>query len=1143
MFELFVMHFRKRRIDMKFIFEPRFLFLLFFAGLNKSAYAQEVINDTLTGAYSNFKWASLNGACLTAGNNTGSIPACVGLKYYENATQVGGTTGRLPDAVGKGALRLTNGDFKVDGNNGDYKTGAVVSDFTFASNKGIQVTFTTVTYGGDNLSGHGADGISFFLMDGANSPSVGGLGGSLGYSCSNGNDTYDGVAGGYIGIGIDEYGNFSNSGDNTDTGSGFKAGRISLRGAGDTSFASLTKKYSKYYPASLGDNESDRKAAVQNTCRTGYVWNFSGTSLKDANGKLTPNKSQTTEKLAFNYPWIVSSDFPPEVSIANQQGLNKPLRDNATKITYAVKITQDGLLDFSYSVNNGITQPVESKRRITDSNGPLPKLFRFGFSGGTGSGSNVHEITCFKAAPVDESSSSAGTNVQQSARVEAGTQVYLAYYHPTNAWGQLTAQNIMSDATGDNVFINPLANWDASCTLTGGSCGAMGNGVSITAQTPDSRKILSWNGTSGIPFRWSNLSAAQKNNLTAGETANDDRLQYLRGDRSDEVAKNGVFRTRTGILGDIIGSSPTWVGSPSLPYGGTWADALYAGVAAPEKNYKKFKSDYATRQNVVYVGANDGMLHGFRAGAYNTSGDFYTDSAKPNDGQEILAYVPNTVLSTMHSSSSPALDFSNTQYSHNFYVDATPGTGDLYYDGAWHTWLVGGYGAGGNPAGPVGDKTSTSPGGIFALDITDPAAFSESAASSLVVGEWSSSTILCANVLLCKLNLGASYGTPSIRRLHNGNWAVLFGNGLNSSKGTAGLFVMLIDSSGGKTFRYIDTGYGPSNDPTGNNSKNGIAYVSPVDLDGDLITDYVYAGDAFGNLWRFDLTSDTPSSWSVSSTPIFSTQAGRPITSQVAVGTIAGVGSGGLPRVMVSFGTGQQLPQTLTSEATYATGTQALYGIWDWNLKAWNSKAGGAAQFASLPTVDTVAPTSVLTAASLLAQSITATAAGKGSVSGYRAVSQSKVCWNGSKACATGNTKYGWTLPLPSSNEQVIYNPVLAYGMFAVNTTIPGTVSALTCDSQPASGFTMAVMLATGGSGSQSFFPDPSNQFVPIPDSSGSGGLVSGIGLNATGTPSIVTSKKRPFFVQQNVSGDGVVTGINPGAAGSGGRLNWIRYR
>ena len=419
--------------------------------------AQQLINDTLTGPSSSYNWKALKGACLTAGNNTGSIPACSGLPYYDGKQLVGGANGRLPDPVGRGALRLTNGDFAAGGNNGDNQTGAVVSDFRFPTNEGLQVTFTTVTYGGDGLNGTGADGISFYLMDGDKQPSVGGLGGSLGYSCSNVNSQYDGVAGGYIGIGIDEYGNFSNPRDNTSTGPGFAAGRISVRGAGDTNWASLNARFPTYYLSGL----ADKAKAVRDTCKSGVAMDFSGAA-----------PVPTTSTL-LNYGYITHRDLGG-VSIANQHGVAEPKRGDAIPITYDIKITQDGLLDVAYSVNGGSSQSVISAMKITESNGPLPTSFRFGFSAGTGGGNNVHEITCFKAAPVNQSGSSAGTNVQQSARVEAGTQVYLAYFHPTNWWGELTAQHLVYNPSTDMVSINPVANWNASCVLTGGSCTATG---------------------------------------------------------------------------------------------------------------------------------------------------------------------------------------------------------------------------------------------------------------------------------------------------------------------------------------------------------------------------------------------------------------------------------------------------------------------------------------------------------------------------------------------------------------------------------------------------------------------------------------------------------------------------------------------
>lgn len=1104
--------------------------------------AQLVIEDTLTGASSSYDWKAINGACLTAGDNTGTVPACVGLPYYANTVHVGGVTGRLPDPVGKGALRLTNGDTRLGGSNGDAQTGAVISNFTFPTDEGVQVSFRTVTYGGDGSAwdgkytvrsdGVGADGVVFFLMDGAEPPNVGSPGAALGYSCINyaSYGVADGVRGAYVGIGIDEWGNFSNTGHITNTGPGFVPGQVLVRGGGNVTWDWLSRNYPRYYPSTF----AQKVQAVAGTCRTGTLWNRSGAAVIDANGVKIPNNSPTTETIP-NYNYLGGGGLPGAVKMTNQQGINMPKRGDAIPITYSLRIAKDGRTNMSYRVNGGTPLTVLSDFDIKASNGSMPPSFRFGFVSSTGGGSNVHEITCFKAGPADIASTSAGTNVQQTAQVRAGTQVYLALTHPSNWWGQLTAQDLVYDASSDLVTINPVANWDASCTLTGGACTATGK--SASAQGPDERSLFTWDGAKGIPLRWSDLSASQKTALTAGDAVEtDDRLSYLQGDRGKEVSRGGSFRNRTGVLGDILGSNPSWVGPPASPYTDAWTDRLYPSAKAPEgTSYNSFKASNATRQNVVYVGANDGYLHGFRAGAYSASGDFVSNASKPNDGREVLAYMPAAALSSIHSTSI-ALDYANPRYSHNFYVDAPPGTGDLYHSGAWHTWLVGGLGAGGNSSGPINDNTSVQRGAIYALDITDPGKFAEKNAGDLVVGEWNSSTLKCVQDETCGRHLGGVYGTPAIRRLHNGNWAVLFGNGLNSESGTAGLFIMIVDSAtGARTFRFIDTGVAGSG-----GTKNGMVSVSPADLDGDHITDYVYAGDLTGRVWRFDLTSADASEWNVWKTPLFTAPSNQPITAKVAIASIPALAPGEKPRVMVAFGTGRQLPQTMASDTTYAAGAHSIYGVWDWNMGNWNAKVSKGAQFqeGKAPTAGT------LGANDLQAQTITELAAGTASGVPYRSVSKATLCWQGSSACGSDNNKFGWKVALPVSGEQVIYSPATAYGMFLVNTTIPGAGTFATCDAKPTAGYTMAVTMGGGAAPEASFFADPSGGFA----FSGYGGaIVSGIGLGGTGTPSLVTAgsgtSKGRYIVQQTSEGKGAVTKINPGAAGSGGRINWLKLR
>ncbi len=184
-----------------------------------------------------------------------------------------------------------------------------------------------------------------------------------------------------------------------------------------------------------------------------------------------------------------------------------------------------------------------------------------------------------------------------------------------------------------------------------------------------------------------------------------------------------------------------------------------------------------------------------------------------------------------------------------------------------------------------------------------------------------------------------------------------------------------------------------------------------------------------------------------------------------------------------------------------------------------------------------MAPQTV-TRSKLLVQNVLATVAGSGAVSGYRTVSRRKVCWQGSATCASGNLQFGWVLPLPTTAEQVIYNPVIAYGMLIVNTTVPEQSRPLTCSTAPASGYTMALTLGDGGAAGASFFANASNQFVSY-----GGEFVSGIGLGATGTPSIVSANRKPYLTGQTVKGDGAAAPINPPPGGVGGRLTWMELR
>ena len=1157
--------------------------LVFAAWLPLPAAAQSTLSTTnytenFTGATTNNPWYFSNGACLTASTaasstgSPGTLPGCKALKtaglYYNGGGEVlvGGNTGTLPDSPSAGgALRFTN-DY-------DNERGAIISNFTFPlSSQGIKVTFTTETYEGDSGGGihDGADGISFFLQDASKvdltdpdtASASGAYGGSLAYSCSNVNGNPDGVVGGYLGLGIDEYGNFLNQGDNTATGYGYQGGRIGLRGAGMVSWGYLNSQNPGYYPSTL--SPATQQQAVQATCRTGTYWDYGDESGPHNTGIALP---RYTDYATIPNAYKVLSGIKIANEGATRRGYDTPsTTGNAfgVPITYNLTITPAGLLSLSYSYGGGAYQPVITGQDITASNGPIPALVRFGFAGSDGGSRNIHEIMCFQATPQNSSQSSAGLNQKQTAKVQTGTQVYFAFYNASNWTGSLTSQYLDSPtaSTDPNALqIDPVVNWDASCVLTGGSCATTG-ATGMTAEAPASRVILSFDGSKGIPFEWTNLTAAEQAALDTGDSSpiNANRLLYLRGDRSNEQPVTGstgtkIYRARTSVLGDIVDSSPTWVGPPSSVFPATWKDNLNSSATMPENSsgaqtYSTFMNIYKTRTNLVYAGANDGLLHGFRTGAFNSSGVYDTTLA-PNDGYELLAFMPGYVVDSINANPDGTFDYTNPLYAHQFSVDAPPGVGDLFYANQWHTWLVGGLGAGG--------------AAIYALDITDPTKFTETNAANTVIGEWSTvttgttttSTLTCPSTTNCGYNLGNTFGDPEIRRFHNGAWGAVFGNGLGSATGDAGIYVMSVDpTTGAQTFYYLSTGVGSPSSP------NGIAYVTTADLDGDHVVDYVYAGDLQGNVWRFDLTSSDPTKWSVTTNPLYTTPAGQPITTRVIV---ALVNAGGSRRVMIEFGTGQQIPLTTTTPSLYATGQQALYGVWDWNLSAWNTAS--VLHYASLPTTTGIAaPTSPLAGVSSLQQqtitgsydqTLTATASSTtpSTASYYQTISTNSVCWADTNGCS----QYGWYLNLttghanptdpneltPSANtnyptvyEQVIFNPVLEAGAFIVNTTIPPTNTLRTCAATPAGGWPTSLNPATGGAFKNSFFGDANHNFLNVNNQA-----ISRIALSGTGSPSFVTKGKLTYMVTQTVSGTGAITAINPQGGTKGTRLTWIEKR
>jgi type IV pilus assembly protein PilY1 len=761
--------------------------------------------------------------------------------------------------------------------------------------------------------------------------------------------------------------------------------------------------------------------------------------------------------------------------------------------------------------------------------------------------------THLNLSQLPQTSDSAANNTVTGGQVQTSTQVYVAQYHPANWWGGLAAYNLVSSGTGMAARITglaSLANWDAGCKLTGGSCTTTGTTYSVpTSSSPSNRAILTWNNTTGIPFAWTNLNSAQVTALstdpaiasssykcgTTGTTTctGSDVVDYLIGGRSNEQGDStpGPFRTRTGILGDIIDSNPVFVGKPAANYPTTapWSDLLYPTQTMPENagtnSYGAYQTAQATRMNIAYIASNDGMVHGFRSGKYDSTGTVY--DATTNDGLELLAYMPGVVLTSIAQNNATAFatnyNFTDPAYTHHFFVNASPGTGDLYYTNAWHTWLVGGLGGGGQA--------------IYALDITGPTTFSQSNAANLVVKELNMANMTCNNVPACANDLGWTYGTPIIRRMHNGTWAVIFGNGYNSTNSNAAVFVATINSSTGAWSVYELQ--------TNGQLPNGINYVSSADLDGDNVTDYLYAGDLFGNVWRFDVTSSNPATWGASkfggssAQPLFTaTNASgiaQPITTAVQIQTTQ---QNGLAREIIMFGTGKNLEASDLLPDNTTHGVQSIYGVWDWDMTTWN--ANSSKHFALLTAPQTI------TRSNLQQQTVTGTYDGSGntfsssSTSGYRTLSGTTVCWQGLTTCYSSNNAFGFYLDLPSLGEEVLYNPIIVNKLFTVNTTIPSAqTKGMTCyPPTPPGGWTMAInplnggVVPTGGS----VFSDNSGNFSNINNSP-----VSGMFVNAVGTPSVITYNNLTYLLNKTSSGSVVVQQFQSIPIGK--RLNWIELR
>jgi type IV pilus assembly protein PilY1 len=466
-------------------------------------------------------------------------------------------------------------------------------------------------------------------------------------------------------------------------------------------------------------------------------------------------------------------------------------------------------------------------------------------------------------ASVTSAAASVATN---STRLTIDTAIYQARFATGDWSGQLLALPVSLDGSVDA----PL--WDAAQAMP-----AFG-----------SRTLLTYDPTAannrGRRFEWNQLNANQQAALNRNRAGTADgngqaRLAWLRGDRSNEGDAGLGFRTRSAVLGDIVNSDPAFAGQQDFGF-----DELPGSEGSSYAAYRA-SAAYRSRPATIYVGANDGMMHAFRA----------------SDGVELFGYVPAPLYGRLSALTDPLYN-SN----HEYYVDGSMRVLDAHIGGSWKTVLVGGLGGGGR--------------GVFALDVSDPAGF----VAQDVLWEFTSAQ---------DADMGHSYPQPTIARLNDGTWVAVVANGYNSGSGEAVLF--LIDLADGSVVRKFETGA---------SGDNGLSSPIPVDIDDDRITDLIYAGDLKGNLWKFDLKSSSRSDWKIaygtaaSPEPLFVACSGDPCTSanRQPITARPEVGRNdpsvtGHDGYIVYFGTGRYFAEGDNNNGGL---TNTFYGIYDTDIAA-----------------------------------------------------------------------------------------------------------------------------------------------------------------------------------------------------------------
>ncbi len=445
--------------------------------------------------------------------------------------------------------------------------------------------------------------------------------------------------------------------------------------------------------------------------------------------------------------------------------------------------------------------------------------------------------------------------------------------------------------------------WDAGQILTAGSLLTASDTSADPYLKPVERKIFTYRreGSSpAIAFTSANLAefdTAMRNALNRSPVDNStdnlgsERVDYLRGVRTQENATTNPLRRRASVMGDIINSGPVFKKE---------ADANLAG----DSDYPAFSQSTTSRTAVVYFGANDGMLHAMRA----------------SDGKELFAYVPLAVAANLNR-------LTHKSYQHTPYADGVPRVGEAKIGTKWRTVLASGMGGGAQ--------------GVFVLDVTDPDHFEDgSTDQSKVLFEFTDqddprmgNILTQPQLLKVKIPASTAGGAPAYQ------WFVAVSSGYNNyvndgtgryqSDGSQAIFFLSLNKAAGAAWTE-GTNYFKITVPASTNSAaNGLANPGVL-LGSQGEVKFLYAGDLQGNVWKFDL-SEGLSTKNISdgkilrggTKPMFTATA--PAGTRQPITTPPLIANNGRGAYMVVVGTGK----FMESNDPNTTDIQSIYGLWD----------------------------------------------------------------------------------------------------------------------------------------------------------------------------------------------------------------------